>query len=70
MQVTLENVNKDTISCNFCSRGSLNEYQAGLIYPYENVLTFTKGNGLKAAICKDCLEELYQKGKFLLPTLK
>ena len=65
MEVNKENVIRDSTSCNFCKKGELNKNHNGLIYPYENVVTFSsgKGGGLCASICEECLEELYKKGK-------
>jgi hypothetical protein len=62
MEVKKENIRKDTTSCNFCNRGELNKYHNGLIYPYEEVITFKReGNGIVASICKQCLDELIKK---------
>lgn len=64
MLVQKENVRKQLTSCNFCNKGKLNEGRNGLLYPYENVVTFKReGNGLCTAICKDCLDELMLKAK-------
>lgn len=67
MEVRKENVRRDLTSCNFCQKGELksNRNQIGLVYPYENVVTFSrgKGDGLCACICEECLEELYRKAK-------
>lgn len=65
MEVKKENVRQDSASCNFCQKGELNKNHNGLIYPYENVITFKrgKGGGLSASICEDCLDELYKVGK-------
>ena len=70
MEVKLENVIKDTTSCNFCNQGVLvaNEKikHYGLKYPYENVVTFgRKGNGIKCSICESCLDILIKNGKKL-----
>jgi hypothetical protein len=64
MLVQKENVRKQSTSCNFCNKGELNEYHNGLVYPYENVVVFKReGNGLSAAICEECFNELITKGK-------
>jgi len=65
MEIIKENVRRDTTSCNFCQKGELNKNQNGLVYPYENVVTFRrgKGGGLCACICEECLDELYKKAK-------
>ena len=65
MEIRKENVKRDTTSCNFCQKGELNKNQNGLVYPYENVVTFSrgKGGGLCACICEDCLDELYKMAK-------
>lgn len=64
MLVQRENVRKQSTSCNFCNKGELNEYHNGLRYPYEDVVTFKReGNGLCAAICEECLNELIAKAK-------
>jgi hypothetical protein len=65
MEVNKENVRRDTTSCNFCQKGELNKNHNGLIYPYENVVTFSrgKGGGLCASICEECLDELHKKAK-------
>lgn len=67
MKIIRENVKKDITSCNFCSKGELNFFHNSLIYPYEEVNVFKRsnGNGLSAAICDECLEELYQESKKL-----
>lgn len=67
MKTDLENVFRDSASCNFCQKGELNKFGNSLIYPYKNVITFKRenGNGLCACICEDCLDELYKKGKKL-----
>lgn len=65
MEIRKENVIRDTTSCNFCQKGELNKYQNGLVYQYENVVTFSRGKscGLYACICEECLDELYKKAK-------
>lgn len=64
MLVQRENVRRQSTSCNFCNKGKLNEYHNGLRYPYEDVVTFKReGNGLCAAICEECLNELIAKAK-------
>lgn len=65
MDVIKENVRKESTSCNFCQKGELNRFGTGLVYPYENVVTFKRdnGSGLRATICEDCLDELYSKAK-------
>jgi len=65
MEIKKENVIRDTASCNFCQRGGLNKNHNGLIYPYESVVTFSRGNGggFCACICEDCLDELYKRAK-------
>ncbi len=65
MEVNKENVRRDVVSCNFCQRAELNKNQNRLIYPYENVVTFSRGNGsgLCASICEECLDELHKKAK-------
>ena len=55
-------VNTEYCSCNFCDKGELKKSGIGLIYPYEYVFEFQReGNGLRPSICKDCLDELYNK---------
>jgi len=50
MDVKKENVRKDTTSCDFCNRGELNNNHNGLVYPYEEVITFKReGSGLLAS---------------------
>ena len=65
MEIELEDVWKDSTSCNFCQKGELNKFGNSLIYPYKKVINFKRenGNGLCACICEECLEELYKKGK-------
>lgn len=65
MDVQIENVFQDGCSCSFCNKGKLRRDGMGLIYPYENVVRFRRsnGSGISPAICEDCLEELYKKGK-------
>lgn len=63
MDVLKQDVWRDNTSCNFCNKGKLSGSGMSLIYPYEVVFKFIRdsGNGLCAAICKDCLNELYEK---------
>ena len=65
MNIVLEDVWKDSASCNFCQKGELNKRGSSLIYPYEKVVTFNrcKGSGLKASICEECLDELHKNAK-------
>ncbi len=67
MKIEVENIRKHGGNCNFCNRGELNVggYGYGLIYPYDIVYTFMRdnGNGLKASICQDCINELFEKTK-------
>ena len=66
MDVKKENVRKDIASCNFCKRCKLNQNHNGLIYPYEEVITFKgEGSGLLATICRKCLDELIKKADSL-----
>jgi len=66
MDVKKENVRKDTTSCDFCNRGELNNNHNGLVYPYEEVITFKReGSGLLASICRKCLDELIKKADAL-----
>ena len=60
MRIKKENVRKDNISCSFCDKGNLNLIGFGLVYPYQEVITFMRsnGNGMKVSICDDCLKEL------------
>lgn len=63
MKVIKKNVIKDTQSCNFCTKGELDEKNMRLLYPYEDVYEFIRdtGNGLCACICKECAAELLNK---------
>lgn len=67
MIVEKEDVNKTGNSCSFCNRGILKDHThwPSLRYPYDKVYTFTRNgsSGLKAAICEDCVTELYNKIK-------
>ena len=66
MIVEKRSVIKDTSSCNFCDKGEINANGTGLIYPYESVYSFERtGSGIRACICKDCLEELFVKVKLI-----
>jgi hypothetical protein len=68
LEIKKENVRNDSTSCNFCQRGKLGEYKTSLIYPYDEVLTFKRSNasGLRASICKECLDELCKAGSKML----
>lgn len=72
MEINKENARRDMTSCNFCQKGELNKNHNGLIYPYENVVTFSrsKGGGLCASICEECLDELHKKAKIAFGTNK
>jgi hypothetical protein len=62
MIVEKENVIRDGVNCNFCDKGKLKESGIGLLYPYKTVFTLKReGSGLKASICKDCMDELIMK---------
>ena len=66
MIVEIEDVIKMYTSCNFCSRGELKEWGIGFRYPYHEVYTMVRdGNGVKVAICEECIKELYSKYKLL-----
>ena len=70
MEVQRINVRQEAGSCNFCSRGVLNQSRTGLLYPYEEATIFKKdGSGLCAIICDDCLNELIKKST-ITPTTK
>ena len=62
MKVEKENIKYTGSSCNFCNKGEMCKDSIRLIYPYETLYTFQReGSGLKAAICEDCLKELFLK---------
>ncbi len=66
MEVKKQNVRKDSTSCNFCDKGELNSNHNGLVFPYDEVITFKKeGNGLLANICRKCIDELIKKADSL-----
>lgn len=64
MKVTIEQVKKDGASCNFCNKGVFDAKEIKLKYPYDTVISFTgERSGLKACICRECLEDLYTIAK-------
>lgn len=56
MDIKLIKTSDYSESCNFCGKGE----REGI----KEVLAFSKSNvsGIKAIICKECLEELYKEG--------
>jgi len=60
MKIKKEQVQRDLVSCSFCDKGKLNTGGYGLVYPYQEVITFVRsnGNGMKVHMCDDCLKEL------------
>lgn len=62
MLVRKENIKQESVSCNFCDKGELNQSKNGLVYPYSEVVSFSReGNGVRASICEECLIELNKK---------
>ena len=70
VQLTIE-AREEAGSCNFCQRGTPNEQQTNLVFPYANVALLgsdlTRGTG-SVRLCPECLSELRrQLETFTLP---
>lgn len=72
MFVIKEIVTQSGSSCNFCQKGELKENRVGLNFPYEEIIRFSrsKDDGISPAICRECLDELYEKAKKEFADLK
>lgn len=61
MHVEVMNIKGGEGSCNFCNRATLDKSGRDLIFPYDQVIIFSRGyhEGIAPRICKQCLNEFF-----------